>query len=432
MPLKVFVTGACYQDVILRVETYPSEDAKVRAQSVEKRRGGNGANALQVLSQFSAPSESRAANSNQLESHLVAVLAGDHPDPSAPDTSFIISDLRINTPRVSLAHCVFRGPGYSEPTAWIIATGATRTVINHTTLPELSHAEFITGMQPVLDAAFSHTLANHNPPSLWFHFEGRNVTEIEQMVDWLIARKTEQVAVCESTGNPGFWNPVSGTMSSSTHSPLSDATTNCSRSNANLSSPGSMLPSTQALGAIGVSPGNNAIGKRDSKDSIVASIIAPPTTSTTSPPKHLPQFTISVEFEKPNRPGLDNLLPKADLLFFSKWYAEGRGFPNAPTGFLDNIRRECKPGAILFLTWSEQGCFFLVNDPRRPAQTHHVPAPAIFPVDTIGAGDTFAAGIMYSMGLQGWHVRRATEFSVRLATAKCAQVGFDGLAERVF
>ncbi|KAI8821894.1 Ribokinase-like protein [Chytriomyces cf. hyalinus JEL632] len=347
MKLKAFVSGACYQDVILRVDSYPQEDAKVRAQSVEKRRGGNGANVLQVLSQFQPRSIEQRRRStgttidstemkqlftnHSLETHLIAVLAGvDSLENVDLETSFIINDLRTNTPLVSLAHCVFRGAGYSEPTAWIVATGASRTIINHTTLPELTAAEFKTGMAPVLDQNFNDAnVGDASPSSLWFHFEGRNVSEMEQMVDWLI------------------------------------------------------------------------------------------------------DFTISVEFEKPNRPGLDNLLAKADLLFFSKWYAEGRGFPNAPTGFLDNIRRECKQGAILFLTWSEQGCFFLVNDLKRPAQTHHVPAPQIFPVDTIGAGDTFAAGILYSMGLQKWDTRRACEFSVRLATAKCAQVGFDGLADRV-
>ncbi|KAI9344871.1 putative PfkB family kinase [Obelidium mucronatum] len=272
---------------------FPLEDQKMRANSIEKRRGGNGANVLQVLSQFQGSAGARLAT------FLVAVLAG-APDDAAP--SFIAADLAASLGGVSLAHCVFRGAGFSEPTAWIVATGRTRTIINHTTLPELTHREFCASLAPALAAAARAR------ESVWFHFEGRN----------------------------------------------------------------------------------------------------------------------------PNRPGLDNLLPKADLLFFSKWYAEGRGFPNAPTGFLDNIRRECKPGAILFLTWAVQGCFFLVNETRKPAQTHHVPAPAIFPVDTIGAGDTFAAGILYGLGVMGWDVRTSTEFAVRLATAKCAQVGFDGLAERVF
>ncbi|KAJ3251360.1 hypothetical protein HDU77_005944 [Chytriomyces hyalinus] len=466
MKLKAFVSGACYQDVILRVDSYPQEDAKVRAQSVEKRRGGNGANVLQVLSQFQPRSieqrrrstgttststttiDSNTLNAEKqqlftnhsLETHLVAVLAGVDSENADVETSFIINDLRTNTPLVSLAHCVFRGAGYSEPTAWIVATGASRTIINHTTLPELTASEFKTGMAPVLDQNFNDAnVGDASPSSLWFHFEGRNVSEMEQMVDWLIEVRDKQSALCTAKGQHDWWAPIRGVILPPVLPNLALPNESCSLVASNPISPIAMTP--------GISPGVNIIGKRDSRDSVLASVFSKSsnTGEVASTPlvgaagtsghqkavAEAPQFTISVEFEKPNRPGLDNLLGKADLLFFSKWYAEGRGFPNAPTGFLDNIRRECKQGAILFLTWSEQGCFFLVNDLKRPAQTHHVPAPQIFPVDTIGAGDTFAAGILYSMGLQKWDTRRACEFSVRLATAKCAQVGFDGLAERV-
>ncbi|ORY41211.1 hypothetical protein BCR33DRAFT_718877 [Rhizoclosmatium globosum] len=465
--VQVFVSGACYQDVILHVDSFPREDAKMRANEVEKRRGGNGANVLQVLSQFQNPlirrpgAASASATSSdalhpKLSTSLVAVLAGDK-DAHGSD-SFILNDLRTNLAAVSLDHCVFRGNGYSEPTAWIVATKTTRTIINHTTLPELSHAEFKLSMLPAIDRVLKDPSVAE---SLWFHFEGRNVDQMEQMVDWLIQRRESEVVRAESEGRSGWWKPVDKVGATvvglapelqsvlGRRSPSINSATSNEGTNAVLS--GSVA---------GVSPGGNALGKRESKDftsnasaststptsgtinpaslppAVVETPATPLTTQPTSqlptPQPRLPQFTISVEFEKPNRPGLDNLLPKVDVLFFSKWYAEGRGFPNAPTGFLDNIRRECKPGAILFLTWAEQGCFFLVNEVTRPAQTHHVPAPAIFPVDTIGAGDTFAAGILYSLGVLGMDVRSGCEFAVRLATAKCAQVGFDGLAERVF
>jgi hypothetical protein len=61
-------------------------------------------------------------------------------------------------------------------------------------------------------------------------------------------------------------------------------------------------------------------------------------------PWQYPRWTISIEFEKPNRPGLDGLVGRADVLFFSRIYAEGKGFPDAPTGFLDNMRSRCRPG----------------------------------------------------------------------------------------
>ncbi|KAJ3113129.1 hypothetical protein HK100_002086 [Physocladia obscura] len=401
-------------DPLFRARSFPHEDAKMRAQSVEKRRGGNGANVLQVLSQFQpilaysySPTRSDVQNNkNVMDSYLVSVLAGDTPSAEVPvrntESSFIVNDLLVNTPNVSLKHCVFRGAGYSEPTAWIIATDKSRTIVNHTTLPELTAVEFKTMLAPTLEELF--TL---QPSSLWFHFEGRNVSEMEQMVDWLIEVRTLQVAKCEALG---WWKSIDGRNSKRTTEDSEFGT-----------SPSALSPITNS--ALGISPGGNALGKRESKEGLQSVSLEQQEIS--------PHFTISVEFEKPNRPGLDNLLQKADILFFSKWYAEGRGFPNAPTGFLDNIRRECKAGAVLFLTWAEQGCFMLINDPTRPAQTHHIPAPPIYPVDTIGAGDTFAAGVIYGLGLQRWTALSTCEFAVRLATAKCAQVGFDGLAERV-
>lgn len=49
---EIFVFGAIYKDVILHVNEYPKEDSKVRADSVEYRRGGNGANTIDVLAQY--------------------------------------------------------------------------------------------------------------------------------------------------------------------------------------------------------------------------------------------------------------------------------------------------------------------------------------------------------------------------------------------
>ncbi|KAJ3326668.1 hypothetical protein HDU76_012733 [Blyttiomyces sp. JEL0837] len=475
---------------------------------------------------------------------------------SYPTSSIILQDLSTR-PNLSLSHCLYRGRGYPEPTAWIIIANdnpGCRTVINHTTLPELTAEEFD---NKVLEGGVVKSCldGDNGRESLWFHFEGRNVAEVEKMVDRLIALRNEVHGQSHSqsgAGNgPEQWVPVkgngwwggkgsayfedwgapvsasdlpipslsnlglgvsSGVVSSTAtgggvsntginnvlgqhpsvavSSPVTQTTvtilpgTNGTAPSGGTNSavvggsggevfrgrsptwsdpPGSEVsrgssgpPGILASGAERRRPSNSAAntggdGNGGDTAAVSPNVSTAGVTATASTllarsgstgSSHggvgsgigggasLPRFTISVEFEKTNRPGLENLLPKADVLFFSKIYVEGRGFPGAPTGFLDNVRRQCKPGAILFVTWGELGAFVLVNDPSRPARTFHAPAPSIYPVDTIGAGDTFIAGVIHALGARGCDARSAALWACRLATAKCAQDGFEGLAER--
>jgi hypothetical protein len=49
---NVLLVGQLYQDFILHVDEFPSEDAKKRASKLEIRSGGNCGNTLKVLSQL--------------------------------------------------------------------------------------------------------------------------------------------------------------------------------------------------------------------------------------------------------------------------------------------------------------------------------------------------------------------------------------------
>ncbi|KAJ3102685.1 hypothetical protein HDU97_000382 [Phlyctochytrium planicorne] len=469
--LRTYVVGACYLDVILHVDAYPKEDTKVRAQRVEKRRGGNGGNLLTVLSQFrpseimrrpkpslsnsstlpASSSSSHSSNNPDVTCEMVCVFAGDRPckridgaasprsassssfpAPSASSDGFIVQDLE-SSPGISLQHCIFRGPGFSEPTAWIISTPSSRTVVNHTTVPEMTSSEFETS---VLQKADDHEsllkILEEAKEDFWIHFEGRNVPEVTKMVQKILEERKRLGRLPVD----GFGKRRRGSLSAP-----STITTAPPSSTAEITPPAVtssliLQPTTDLTSVISMSPGLTRKISTEAPHILPTIQTIPSTPYTGEPPdttaSGLPKFTISVEFEKMNRPGLEELIPLADVLFFSKLYAEGMGFPGAPTGFLDNVRRQCRNGAILYVTWGEHGGFGLINDSTRPARTFHVPAPSISSVvDTIGAGDTFAAGIIYAMGARGCDAETAAAWACKLATAKCAQVGFDRVGERV-
>ncbi|KAI8802293.1 hypothetical protein BJ742DRAFT_911608 [Cladochytrium replicatum] len=65
------------------------------------------------------------------------------------------------------------------------------------------------------------------------------------------------------------------------------------------------------------------------------------------------KVTGTVEFDKVERTaeGIEEILSYADACLYSKTFVEENGFPGAPAGFLDNVRRR----ALLVVTWGDQG-----------------------------------------------------------------------------
>ncbi|KAM4056102.1 pfkB family carbohydrate kinase domain-containing protein [Hirsutella rhossiliensis] len=104
---------------------------------------------------------------------------------------------------------------------------------------------------------------------------------------------------------------------------------------------------------------------------------------------HLPAARISVELEKPGRQGLPELAAEADVVFYSRSWAESRGHQSA------------------------EAC--LTGEQRRQS--------------TVGAGDTFIAGMLYGLVCREktWHLSQSVRFAVDLATLKVQREGFQGL-----
>ncbi|XP_048506350.1 ketohexokinase-like isoform X2 [Athalia rosae] len=104
---------------------------------------------------------------------------------------------------------------------------------------------------------------------------------------------------------------------------------------------------------------------------------------------HLP-ITISVELEKSNEQLLD-LLPYVDVAFVSRDFALFRGCDNM-SETLRSIAQEAKSGATIICAWGDRGAMARTPDGTIVQSPAFPPAKTI---DSLGAGDTFAAAILH-------------------------------------
>lgn len=66
----------------------------------------------------------------------------------------------------------------------------------------------------------------------------------------------------------------------------------------------------------------------------------------------------------------------------------------------------------------------------RPFRNYDDPSKDPRPTDSVGAGDTFVAGMLYGMFVQeGWNSEQRLNFANELAGRKVYRVGFQGLGE---
>jgi ketohexokinase len=135
-----------------------------------------------------------------------------------------------------------------------------------------------------------------------------------------------------------------------------------------------------------------------------------------------PTLPVSLEVEKP-RPDIEQLFSKVDVLLFSKAFAQANAQKfaynkNDAAQFLRTMR-QLAPKAHLLCTWGAKGAYALDTDGTIiycPAY----PPPQV--VDTLGAGDTFNAGIIDCLCNQP-DLATALNHACKLAGKKCGQLG---------
>lgn len=139
-----------------------------------------------------------------------------------------------------------------------------------------------------------------------------------------------------------------------------------------------------------------------------------------------PSATLSIEFEKPNRPGLMDLLPFADVIFFSHSYftnfqPEIPDVPSKITPFFQSMRKS-NLKATFIVTAGERGAFYSTWEETGIVSTRRVDV-----IDATGAGDAFIAAFVWARGNLRKGVKESIEIAVALATRKVSQEGFDGV-----
>jgi ketohexokinase len=136
--------------------------------------------------------------------------------------------------------------------------------------------------------------------------------------------------------------------------------------------------------------------------------------------QHYPAIPRSLEVEKP-RAGIDRLFGLADVLLFSRDYAQQQNYEQ-PEQLLQDIHADF-PETLLFCTLGGEGAIAVDRDGRVYRQ------PAVAPdnvVDTLGAGDTFHAAVING-SLAGLDTGELLYQACVLAGRKCTQQGLAGL-----
>ncbi|KAH7318650.1 Ribokinase-like protein [Stachybotrys elegans] len=146
-----------------------------------------------------------------------------------------------------------------------------------------------------------------------------------------------------------------------------------------------------------------------------------------------PDAPVSIEIENPGRAGLEELAGLADVVFYSRAWAQSRQYKSAQECLKGEGLQSPTQKAVSLCTWGEEGAA-LYKRPDGDLYQYSAKETGtgdVQVIDSVGAGDVFIAGILYAFLCRGtaWSHRESLMFAVNLATKKVQQEGFSHLGE---
>jgi ketohexokinase len=149
-----------------------------------------------------------------------------------------------------------------------------------------------------------------------------------------------------------------------------------------------------------------------------------------------PKVKFSVECEKPERTGMAEVAKYADIVFYSRLWGEKNGYEDAKS-FLDTQKLGTRDGAVLCCTWGAGGATAVKKGKEEIwADVKAWQAPdeeKMEVVDTIGAGDTFVAGMLFAVtNHEEWPLQQKLKFANQIAGRKVVQEGFGDLGSKMW
>lgn len=388
------VVGACAVDTILTVPHYPEEDSKLRAVSVTKRRGGNGPNSLEVLLQLVDEYADESGKVPERPPGLECFLIATLPARDSPQMPFIASSFNVSR--------------HADETITAKPPSGTAGVHLSQCIYREEYAEPVSSYIISSQATSSRTIVNHN--------------ELPEMTYDEFVEATQGILPSQDYDHEDvvqIWFHFEGRIP---HTLL-----DCIRYLRN-------HPTFKAV-------------------------------------KRQIRLRVSVELEKPHREGLQELVFEADVIFYSKAWAEAEGYKNGAACLQEQAKVLCSRDRTfhatrtLICTWGDQGACALELPGHGSSRSALVPEPLVHSsayiaheqavLDTVGAGDTFIAGILFAflcrdyqqIGGPGgqsvpvssaetilkrpiWTLEQKLDFANGLAGRKVLQHGFRALARQ--